>query len=194
MMRIITGKARGIKLRTLEGDTTRPTAERVKEAVFSMLQFEMENAEVLDLFAGSGQMGLEAVSRGARRAVFCDAERRAVEIVRQNAAATKLESSCEIFCADYRAILKRLRGGDRKFSIVILDPPYALGAIPEALRLLHEYGLLAPYAKIVCESASPDDVFAGDDALKELYTVTREARYGIVHITVLAPGGKEDAQ
>ena len=87
-MRIITGRARGIRLKPLEGEATRPTAERVKEAVFSMLQFDLEGREVLDLYAGSGQMGLEALSRGAERATFIDSSREAMEIVKANATST----------------------------------------------------------------------------------------------------------
>ena len=85
MMRIITGKARGVRLSTLEGNNTRPTSERAKEAIFSIIQFELNKANVLDLFAGSGQMGLEALSRGAAKAVFCDLSRDAVAIIKENA-------------------------------------------------------------------------------------------------------------
>ena len=97
MMRIITGKARGIKLATLEGENTRPTSERAKEAVFSMLQFEIEGRAVLDLFAGSGQMGLEAVSRGAESAVFVDKSKDAIAIIGKNIEKTKLSDSCRVF-------------------------------------------------------------------------------------------------
>ena len=96
MMRIISGTARGIRLKTLEGDATRPTAERTKEAVFSMLQGDIEGRDVLDLFAGSGQMGLEAISRGAASAVLIDKSLDAVKIIKENAIKTRLESKCDI--------------------------------------------------------------------------------------------------
>ena len=110
MMRIITGSARGVKLLTLEGDATRPTAERVKEAVFSMLQFELEGRAVLDLFAGSGQLGFEALSRGAARATLIDESRDAVAVVIENAKKTRLFDRCRISCADFAAFLRGAAG------------------------------------------------------------------------------------
>ena len=139
MMRIITGSARGTKLATLEGDTTRPTSERTKEAVFSMIQFDIEGRTVLDLFAGSGQMGLEALSRGAMSAVFCDFSDEAVEIVRQNAMKTKLYSKCKIMRLDYKEYIRAASNSKRKFGIVFLDPPYKTNYIEKSLLLIH-YG------------------------------------------------------
>lgn len=190
MMRIITGKARGVRLATLEGDRTRPTSERAKEAVFSMLQFELEGTNVLDLFAGSGQMGLEAVSRGAAHAVLCDASRAAADIIRANALKTRLMPLCDILCSDFRTSLQNMRRR-QSFDLVFLDPPYALGLLPQALELLLRYRLLHAGAKIICESAAPEDVFAGNDALAEHFDVLRSARYGVAHITVLAYQGQE---
>ena len=135
MMRIITGKARGVRLTTLAGDNTRPTSERAKEAVFSMLQFDLNHTNVLDLFAGSGQMGLEALSRGADTAVLCDRSREAVEVIRANATKTKLLPQCEIACADFYTQLKNMRK-KKRFDIVFLDPPYALGVLPQVLQTL----------------------------------------------------------
>ena len=109
MMRIITGRARGTHLYTLEGDATRPTSERAKEAVFSMLQFELAGRAVLDLFAGSGQMALEAVSRGAERAVLVDASPKAVEIIKKNVQKTHFEAECTVLCADYTDVLRTRR-------------------------------------------------------------------------------------
>lgn len=183
-MRIITGRARGVRLSTLAGENTRPTAERTKEAIFSMIQFEIRGARVLDLFAGSGQMGLEAVSRGAAYAVLCDRARDAVEIIRQNALKTRLATDCEILCNDFESVL-RMRRNREAFDLVFLDPPYAIGAIPKALELLVEYGLLKTDATVVCESASEDDVFAGDTALESHFEVLRRARYGVAHVTLL---------
>ncbi len=185
MMRIITGKARGVRLVSPEGDHTRPTAERTKEAVFSMLQFELADADVLDLFAGSGQLGLEAISRGARAAVFCDNSRQATEIVRRNAEKTHLLTQCEIVCLPHRACLERMKG-KRQFRLVFLDPPYAAGLIPDTLRLLESEQLLADGAKIVCESAEPEDVFLSDSVLRQRFEVLRAVRYGAAFVTILA--------
>ena len=148
MMRIITGRARGVRLDTLPGETTRPTLERTKEAVFSMLQFEIADAHVLDLFAGSGQLGLEAISRGARRAVLCDRSKEAVAVIKKNVQKTRFEGQCDVFCMDYQALLHTLKGRE-PFDMVFLDPPYAIGAVPVALRLLVDNHLLADGAKIV---------------------------------------------
>lgn len=184
MMRIITGRARGVRLSTLAGENTRPTAERTKEAIFSMIQFEIRGARVLDLFAGSGQMGLEAVSRGAAHAVLCDRARDAVEVIRQNALKTRLAPDCEIVCNDFESVLRMQRNREA-FDLVFLDPPYAIGAIPKALELLVEYGLLKEGATVVCESASEDDVFAGNAALESCFEVLRRTRYGAAHVTLL---------
>ena len=189
MMRIITGKARGVRLATLEGEQTRPTSERAKEAVFSMLQFEIAGTQVLDLFAGSGQMGLEALSRGAEHAVLCDASRAAVDIVRANALKTRLAPFCDILCADFNTALQNMRRR-QLFDLVFLDPPYQKGFLPQAIELLLRYGLLADGAKLVCESADPDDVFSGREDLAEQFEVLRSARYGVAHVMVLRCCGK----
>ena len=190
MMRIITGRARGVHLDTLSGEKTRPTLERTKEAVFSMLQFEIRDARVLDLFAGSGQLGLEAVSRGASLAVFCDKAKEAIEIVKRNIQKTRLGDSCEVYCADYTAFLLTLQG-KKSFDIVFLDPPYAIGAVPVALRALLDYGLLADGAKIVCETGATADVFGNDAALAEAFDVIKQAKYGAAYVSILSVKGSE---
>lgn len=184
MMRIITGKARGTKLLTPKGENTRPTAERTKEAVFSMLQFEIVGREVLDLFAGSGQMGLEALSRGAAHAVFCDRAREAVDVIRANALKTRLAPFCDIYCMDYEAMLASLRR-KKQFDLVFLDPPYALGAVPNALQKLIDYSLLRDGAKIICETGAPQDVFPADADWKDRFEICKVSNYGIASVTVL---------
>ncbi len=186
MMRIITGKARGTRLATLEGEATRPTAERTKEAVFSMLRFEIPDAEVLDLFAGSGQLGLEALSQGAARAVLCDSSRDAVRIIRSNAEKTRLSEQCEIVCADALSLLSRYEG-KRKFDLVFLDPPYASGLIPQVLSVLSDRGLLANHAHVMCETAKAEDVFCENATLAERFEILRASRYGAAQITILTP-------
>ena len=190
MMRIITGRARGAKLETLAGEATRPTSERAKEAIFSILQFEISGKQVLDLFAGSGQMGLEAVSRGAARAVLCDASREATAVIGRNAIKTKLAPMCDVICSDWEAFLRTQRKR-AQFDLVFLDPPYALGAIPRALGLLCDYGLLTDGAKLICESAEEGDVFAGDERLAARFEVVRKARYGAAFVTILTLRGEE---
>ena len=185
MMRIITGKARGVRLDTLPGENTRPTAERAKEAVFSMLQFELQGRVVLDLFAGSGQMALEAISRGAAHAVLVDVSREAVAIIEKNIKNPRLEAQCRVLCADYTAFCRSARG--QAFDLIFLDPPYAAHLVCPALRALTMAGAIAPGALIVCESEEAD-IFEADEALREHYEVLRCTRYGVAHITVLRAG------
>ncbi len=182
MMRIITGKARGTQLYTLDGTATRPTAERVKEAVFSMIQFEIEGRVVLDLFAGSGQLGLEALSRGASHASLIDEAPGAVEIIKKNAAKTRLEASCTILTAGYAEALRRMRGGV-KFDIVFLDPPYHKGLVAKSLELLVKYELLKPTSTIICESGEAD-IF-GDSLVQEKFETVKTSKYGIAYVTLL---------
>lgn len=186
MMRIITGRARGTRLATLDGEATRPTAERTKEAVFSVLQFGIRDSAVLDLFAGSGQLGLEAISRGARLAVFCDLSPAAIKVIRSNVEKTASENASRVICADYAAAISMLSGKER-FDLVFLDPPYAAHLIPDALRRLLASGILSKDARIVCESAAPEDVFGGDAALSERYEIIRSSRYGAAYVTILSP-------
>lgn len=189
MMRIITGSARGTHLYTLQGEATRPTAERTKEALFSILQQKPVGTRVLDLFAGSGQLGLEALSRGAVHAVFVDGARDAADIVRRNAEKTHLSDRCEVVVSEARAFLR----GCRKppFDLIFLDPPYAAGLVPDALRLLLDRELLAPGACIVAETASPEDVFGKDEALADQFEIKKQNRYGAAHVTVLTRRTKE---
>ena len=112
-MKIITGVARGMNLETLEGNETRPTSQRVKEAIFSMIQFDIEGARVLDLFAGSGQLGLEALSRGAEKATFCDLSAEATNIVIKNAKKARLFSSCRVSTCDYNQMIRGLAGKEK---------------------------------------------------------------------------------
>ena len=184
MMRIITGIARGTHLYTLQGDATRPTSERAKEALFSMLQNEVRGARVLDLFAGSGQLGLEALSRGAAHAVFVDGAKGAVEIVRRNAERTHLAPNAKIVQSDALAYLRGCREGP--FDLVFLDPPYASGLLPGCLALLLSRALLSDGALIVTESGSAADVFGTDAELAEKFEIRKQNKYGIAYVTVLA--------
>ena len=183
MMRIITGKAKGIRLNTLEGMATRPTAERVKEAMFSMIQFDIEGRRVLDLFAGSGQLGLEAISRGADSAVLIDQSRQAIRIIQENAEKTKLSSQCTVLQADALEYLRRSRG--MQYDIVFLDPPYASGLYLPILRALIENGILKPHSMIICESDF-DVIFRNEPELADRFSVVKQSKYSKTVITILA--------
>lgn len=187
-MRIITGSAKGRVLATLPGEATRPTSEKAKEAIFSMLQFELEGRRVLDLFSGSGQMGLEALSRGAASAVLVDRSRDAIAIIQKNATATRLAERCKILCFDGIEYLRRETGIG--FDIVFLDPPYASSLIKTSLETLLARNLLKRGSFIVCES-DKEDVFEGDDGLSARFDIVKKARYGIAYVTILTPAEAE---
>lgn len=191
MMRIITGRARGIKLDTLEGEMTRPTTERAKEAIFSMIQFDLEGRRVLDLFAGSGQLGLEAVSRGAEAAVMVDQSKDAVSIIQRNMQKTRLEAQCTVVCADAITYLRTRRGRDA-FDFIFMDPPYAMKAVSATVEEICKAHLLKPHGLIICESGEEDPLgFSTGTALSARFRLVRQARYGKAFVTVVTPVDKE---
>ena len=147
-MRVITGSARGITLKTPEGMTTRPTTDRVKEAMFSIIHFEIPGAAVLDLFGGTGQLGIEALSRGAKSAVFVDAGEPACRLIRENLKRTKLEAQGRVIRSDYLSYLDRTK---EQFDIILLDPPYAEVFLESAIKKITEIDILRQDGIIVAE-------------------------------------------
>ena len=145
-MRVITGTARGVQLKTPEGMLTRPTADRVKEALFSIINFDIPGAKVLDLFGGTGQLGIEALSRGAERSVFVDAREDACKLIRENLRRTKLEGT--VVRSDYMDYLNRCK---ETFSIIFLDPPYAEAYLENAIKRITEIDILQTDGIIVAE-------------------------------------------
>lgn len=155
MLRIITGEAKGKKLLSLPGDATRPTSDRIKGAMFSSIQFDIENRRVLDLFAGTGQLGIEALSRGACACTFVDMSRDAIEVVKKNATACGYFDRSRFSVADYRNFIRKAGGRDT-YDLVFIDPPYAMSCCIEALGLLAEREVIIPGAIIVMESGEED--------------------------------------
>ena len=147
-MRVVSGTARGVILKTPEGLQTRPTADKVKEAMFSILQFDLPGAAVLDLFGGTGQLGIEALSRGAKSAVFVDAWDKACALIKENLRRTKMEQSSRVVRSDY---LSYLRSCKEQFDIILLDPPYAEVFLETALKCITEIDILRTGGIIVCE-------------------------------------------
>lgn len=178
-MRIITGAAKGKRLVTPEGREVRPTPERVKEGLFSALQFDIEGRRVLDLFAGSGQLGLEALSRGAKSAVFVDSSDSSVKIVKQNIELTGFGEKARVFRSDYSAFAAACR---ETFDIVFLDPPYAAGLLMPAVKAV--LPLMSDYGMIVCEH--PPEV-AVEPSVGG-FSVYKTYRYGKVLVTVYRKG------
>ena len=176
-MRVITGKARGVQLKTPDGMQTRPTADRVKEALFSIINFDLPGANVLDLFGGTGQLGIEALSRGAASATFIDAREDACRIIWENLKRTKLESQAKVVRSDYLAYLRRTR---EKFNIILLDPPYAEVFLENALKCITEIDILQSGGIIVAERPVEKELpfeFEG-------YTRSRDYKYGKTLLTI----------
>ena len=155
MLRIITGRMKGKKLKSLEGDATRPTSDRIKGAMFSSIQFDIENRRVLDLFAGTGQLGLEALSRGADSVTFVDMSREAMDVVKENARALGVFDACRYSVADFRNFIRKAGGRD-SYDLVFIDPPYGMKCCLEAAELLAEREVIIPGAIIVMESGEED--------------------------------------
>ncbi len=147
-MRVISGTARGVSLKTPDGLATRPTADRVKEALFSIIQFELPGATVLDLFGGTGQLGIEALSRGAKKAVFVDEWEEACRLIRENLKRTNFSDASVVRRSDYAAFLKICT---EKFDIIFLDPPYAEVFLEYSLKLITEIDILQSGGIIVTE-------------------------------------------
>lgn len=172
-MRVIAGSARGTQLVTPEGQDTRPTTDKVREAVYGSLQFRLRDARVLDLFAGSGAMGIEALSRGAAHCTFIDKARTAVNCVNANIKKCRLESTSTVLCTDSAAWLKTATG---KFDIIILDPPYASGIYESVMGVIKERELLAEDGIVVLEHDGSIDI--------EGFEKVRDKRYGKIHVTM----------
>ena len=170
-MRVITGTARGRRLKEPVGLETRPTADRVKEGIFSSIQFEIEGRRVLDLFGGTGQMGIEALSRGAAHCTFVDLRKEAVGIIKDNLALTGLAGRAAVVQADYQAFLSRCR---ETFDVIFLDPPYNSGMLEKALETITAIDIVSENGIIVCENGS----VAGWPAVPAPYGLQKEYRYG----------------
>ena len=176
-MRVITGKARGIVLKTPVGMATRPTADRVKEAIFNIIQFDVPAARVLDLFGGTGQLGIEALSREAKSAVFVDEREDACRLIRENLKRTKLEQFGRVIRSDYMAYLKACK---EKFDIIMLDPPYAEVFLENSLKMITEIDILQSGGIIVAERPVGKELpwdFAG-------FERSRDYKYGNTLITI----------
>ena len=179
LMRIITGTARGRRLVTPEGLDVRPTPEKVKEALFSALQFDIEGRRVLDLFAGSGQLGIEALSRGAKSATFVDSSPVSIRTVEKNLDTAGLKENARVIKTDYSTFCA---SSNETFDIVFLDPPYDKGLLLPAFKAV--LPLMSDYGTIICEHPPyievPEEIGG--------FCVSRTYRYGKIHVTVYRKG------
>lgn len=180
-MRVITGSARGRRLKEPKNMDIRPTTDKVKESIFNILQFDIEGRRVLDLFAGTGQLGIEALSRGARSATFVDENNEAVKIIRENLEKCNLKG--EVVRENASAFL----GHCGEYDVIFLDPPYESGAMDAALRNIIQFDILSDGGIIICETDSETKI----KPLDSPYFVGREYKYGKVKLTVC---GKDTAE
>ena len=184
-MRVITGTARGRRFGELKGQETRPTTGKVKEGVFSALQFDIEGRRVLDLFAGTGQMGIEALSRGAKSCTFVDCRKDAAQLVRDNLAVCALADRAQVVCGDAMGYLSSLR---TQYDLIFLDPPYADDTLERAIAHIARFDILAPGGIIVAECPADKQL----PALSAPYHIHREYRYGKIKVTVYHRDGENE--
>ena len=178
-MRIIAGKYRGKPLKSPKSDNIRPTGDKVKQALFTKLQFFVPNKVVLDLFCGSGALGIEALSHDAKMVYFVDKDKRSIALTKENLKG--LDINYKVLNCDYMVALKNL---NEKFDLIILDPPYASGVYDNALNTIYEQGLLNQDGIIVCEH--PNELKIISD-----FEVFDQKRYGTVTLTYLRMGNNE---
>lgn len=176
-MRVITGKARGRRLATPENNDIRPTTDNVKESIFNIIQFDIEGRRVLDLFAGTGQLGIECLSRGAASAVFVDRRADAVKLIRENLKVTELTDHARVVSGDSLEYLKQLR---EQFDLIFLDPPYEAGLLEPAILRIAEIDILAPHGIIVAEHPAGKSL----PALAPPYRLHKTYRYGKIAMTL----------
>lgn len=184
-MRIITGIARGRKLASPEGENTRPTSDRVKESLFNIIQVQVPGAKILDLYAGTGNLGLEALSRGAQHCTFIEKDKTAYRVLRQNIEGIKFHEMSESFNQEASTALKILSKRGLKFDIIFLDPPYGRGMVESSITSISSLGLGEEECLIISESDLGDNIpeKIGD------YTRNRTEKYGR---TVISFWNKED--
>ena len=180
-MRIISGTARGTKLYTLNGDSTRPTLDRVKESIFNIIQKNILDSVLLDLFAGSGAIGLEAASRGAKKVILCDKSKDAINIINKNIEKTHLKEKVEVYNQDYKQCLEKI--SQNKFDLIYLDPPYEFNMWKELLNKIIEKKLITDETIIIIETDNKERVI--NELRKTAIEITSQKKYGRAEIIFL---------
>ena len=183
-MRIISGKAKGTKLYTLEGTNTRPTLDRVKESIFNIIQNDIEDAEIFDLFAGSGAIGLEFLSRGARNAVLCDKSKDATEIIKRNVQKTHMEEKTQILNLDFETCLDKVK--NRQFDIIYIDPPYVTKYILKSIEKIIAQGNLKKEGIMILETDDEQRILREIES--EEVRIVDKRKYGRATIIFLKLG------
>ena len=173
-MRIISGTARGTKLFTLEGETTRPTLDRVKESMFNIIQNEVQNSIFIDLFSGSGAIGLEAASRGAKRVILCDKSKQAINIINKNIEKTHLKEKVELYNLDYELLLKtKIK---EQADIIYIDPPYKSDFAINAVNIILENRIVSEDSTIIIETDEEEKILRELEKIE--IKITDKRKYG----------------
>ena len=178
-MRVISGKSRGKRLETLSGGLVRPTTDKVKESIFNIIQFDLQDKSFLDLFSGSGQMGIEAISRGAKEAIFVDKSKRSIEVVKRNLKSVGLCSQALVINSDYRSFLEKT---NFNFDIAFLDPPYGTGILQKALDVV--INVMNRDGIIICENEVNENL---PSLIKNFYC-TKKYKYGKIAVSIYKGG------
>lgn len=178
-MRIISGKLKGCKIDGFDLDGTRPTMERVKESLFAMIQNDLNESNVLDLFAGSGNLGIEAISQGAKKATLVDYNAKAIKVIRKNMDTLNINQSINVICSDYKMAIKKLKNNN-KFDVIFLDPPYKTDFIEKSIEEITKCNILNDSGIIVCESSVLDKII-----YPNIYTAIKEKKYGDKYVVIL---------
>ena len=184
-MRVIAGTARGRRLKELQGMDTRPTTDKVKESLYNIIQFEIQDRKILDLFGGTGQLGIEALSRGARHCTFVEMRRDALTLLKDNLKVTNLQDSARVVPGDSIAFLSSCR---EQFDVILLDPPYHTDLIDRAIEAIIRFDILAEHGIMVCETAVERDL---PPLPEELFETGRSYRYSKIKLSVFRRKGKE---
>lgn len=178
-MKIISGKYKGRVLEGFDINGTRPTMDRVKESLFAMIQSYLKDATVLDLFAGSGNLGIEALSEGAKEIYLVDKNKKACQIIKRNINRIGIEAS-DIFCGDYKSALKKYQEQSIKFDIIFLDPPYQTDLVKKSMEMIEKYELLSKNGIIVAESDTLDKIIYSDKL-----EIVKSKKYGDKVVAIL---------
>ena len=178
-MKIISGKYKGRVLEGFDIAGTRPTMDRVKESLFAMIQSYLEDATVLDLFAGSGNLGIEALSEGAKEIYLVDKNKKACQVIKRNVNKIGIEAS-DIFCGDYKSALKKYQEQSIKFDIIFLDPPYQTDLVKKSMEVIEKYELLSKNGILVAESNTLDKIIYSDKL-----EIVKSRKYGDKVVAIL---------
>lgn len=184
-MRIIGGKARGTKLYTLEGDNTRPTLDRVKESLFNIIQRDIPESIFLDLFSGSGAIGLEAVSRGAKKAILCDKSKEAISIIKKNIEKTHLENQIELYQLPFEKLLNDKI--EEKIDIIYIDPPYKTDFVYNAIKIILDKNLINENSIVIIETDEEERIIKQIEKLN--IEIVNQRKYGRAHLIFIKKVG-----